>query len=211
MNKLLKRVQISQSHVTGVYSCIIGDLLESQISNMSLVYSIKILSKLTVSHITGGLFVNAAELINNLVNDILLSDVTFETNLRYAMAKALSTITKQLSYTAVNYQNQLIQFILDLVDPKETNVPKLHTVLLSLGYISLSKNLPVQFQIDCIELARQHLFFKVPKGTILIGSQIRDSACFLIWSIVRNLKHAGPTLAEVFADLLQMFILTNCC
>lgn len=206
VNKLLKRVQISQSHVTGVYSCIIGDLLESQISNMSLVYSIKILSKLTVSHITGGLFVNAAELINNLVNDILLSDVTFETNLRYAMAKALSTITKQLSYTAVNYQNQLIQFILDLVDPKETNVPKLHTVLLSLGYISLSKNLPVQFQIDCIELARQHLFFKVPKGTILIGSQIRDSACFLIWSIVRNLKHAGPTLAEVFADLLQMLV-----
>lgn len=204
VNKLLKRVELSQVQITGVYSCIMGDILESHISNMSLIFSIKILSKLTVNHIKRGLFIDVAEVINNLINDILLSDITFETNLRYTMAKAISTIVEQLSYTAVNYQNQLIQFILGLVNTEETNVPKLHTILLTLGYISLSKNLPMQFQSECIQLASRYLFFKVFKGTITIGSQVRDSACFLIWSVVRNLKRSLPILANVFVNLLQM-------
>ncbi|KAI5970384.1 hypothetical protein CANMA_000547 [Candida margitis] len=206
VNKLLKRVELSPLEITGLYSCIMGDILESKNSNMSLVYSIKILSKLAVNYIKRAQFQGVAEVINNLINDILLSDITFETNLRYAIAKAMSTIVEQLSFTAVNYQNQLIRFIPDLIDREETNVPKLHTILLSLGYISLSKNLPAMYEMDCIALASRCLFFKVPKGTVLIGSQIRDSACFLIWSVVRNMKHSSSNLVNTFVDLLKVLV-----
>lgn len=206
INKLLKRVELSQVQITGIQSCINGDFLESHTSNMSLIYSIKILCKLAVSYIKRGLFVNVATLVNNLINDILLSEVTFETNLRYAMAKALSTIVAQLSYTAVNYHNQLIEFIINLIDSNETNVPKLHTVLLTLGYVALSKNLPVQFQANCIELASKYLFFKISKGTIVIGNQVRDSSCFLIWAVVRNLKQSTAVISNVFVDLLKVLV-----
>ncbi|KAI5958346.1 hypothetical protein KGF57_002702 [Candida theae] len=206
VNKLLKRVELSQEQTKGVYSCIIGDILVSQISNSSLIYSIKVLCKIAVNYIKHGLFENVAEVINNLINDILLSDVTFETNLRYAMAKAMAAIVAQLSFAATNYQSQLVQFIVDLINTDETNVPKIHTTLLTLGYVSLSKNLPMPYQTSCIQLASRFLFFRIPKGTVSIGNQVRDSACFLIWSIVRNLKHSSPLISTVLVNLLQMLV-----
>ena len=57
-------------------------------------------------------------------------------NLRYCIAKALSNIVDKLSNYAINYQQQLIEFILSNLDiTDDVSISKNHTILLTLGYL----------------------------------------------------------------------------
>ncbi|KAI3405610.2 hypothetical protein KGF56_001628 [Candida oxycetoniae] len=211
INKILKRTQLKQLQLNNVYNCIIVDILEFNVSNLNVLYMIKILSKLGSTCIQQNNYNMASQIINNLINDILLGDViTFDTNLRYAMAKAITCIITQLSNQAINYQEQLIQFLIKLVDTEmsddEVNIPKTHTMLLTLGYISLSKKNLQTYEKDCLKIATRFLFFNVKRGTLRLGSQIRDSSCFLIWAIVRNKKTGIEGIRRAFVDLLKVLV-----
>ncbi|KAI5953497.1 hypothetical protein KGF54_002869 [Candida jiufengensis] len=207
INQILKRKSIK---LEVIYKFIVHDVLESNFSNMTLNYFIKILSKLANNFIQLKNFTQTCQIINVLLNDILPTDaIPFDINLRYCMAKSVSSIVVQLSYVAVNYQHQLIEFILSLLSSNDSNlynIPKIQTTLLTLGYIALSKKLPIEFYDDCLNLATSFLFFKVQNGVITLGNQIRDSSCFLIWSIVKNMKNFSSILEIVFIDLLKALV-----
>lgn len=221
LNKILKRAQLKHSDMEVIYNCILNDLLLIEISSLNALYMIKILGKMGKRYIQSFEYGTVADIINTLVNEILLSERTitgFDTNLRYGMAKALCTLVSQLSFQAINYQSQVIEFIFDLItvhaSNEEINFPVTHTALLTLGYIALLNKLPEKFVDQSLEIARRFLFYKVNRGTVVIGSQIRDSSCFLIWAIVRNLRqipqqNGKSTVAKVFEDLLVVLIFDN--
>ncbi|CAK9438025.1 uncharacterized protein LODBEIA_P23790 [Lodderomyces beijingensis] len=217
INKLLKRTDLIDAYLQSLLDCITGDILSS-LPSLNTVYVTKILSKLATTCIRRHDYEMGSRIINLIFNNILLGDVvTLDTNSRYAVAKALTGIVGQLATVAVNYQNQLVSFVISAIDSEldsdmemeNVNIPKTQILLLSLGFMALQKKLPQIYKEECLAIARRFLFFKVRKGTFVIGTQLRDAACFLIWAILRNLRNlktCPPVMKFVFTDLIKVLV-----
>lgn len=211
INKILKlRIQLSSQQLSKIQQCITNDiLLKSSPSNLKLLFLIKILSKISINYIQKGEFDMVASIINILINDILLEISSLEFNLRYNMAKSLSRIVASLSEPAINYKKQLIDFIfanLYEVDD-EMSIAKNHTILLTFGYLSLNKVILEEYIPRLIDIFHKSVFLQIKNQRVDLGSCIRDSSCFIMWSIVKNnRKMTSDQLALIFNDLLKVLV-----
>lgn len=226
INKILKRcpLETCNKYLSIVYDLVKIDLLnlryqqqsnKHDLNNLNILYMIKILSKISSIYTKQGNYTLISIIIDQLLNDIMnLMINKFDTTLRYAMAKALSTLNHQLSLHAVNYQEQLIvhlikylqiqdleityspytdsisefnQFIDITIDSDEISIPKYHTVLLFLGYSCLNRSIHKHLVPTILSIVHKTLFIEQRRLNTVLGSQLRDSSCFILWAICRIL------------------------
>lgn len=238
INKILKRcpLQDMEHHLAFLNSIIEQDLqilryFNSNFTNLNILFLIKILSKLSQIFIIKGDFYHVSKFINHLIHDIMNFILDqFVTSLRYAMAKALSSICLNLKFHATNYLSQLIDYLLRqletsnpltnefleiVIETNRINIPKYHTILLFIGYISLNKTIPILFLPKVLSIVHQTLFIEQKRFNYTIGSQLRDSSCFIVWSLCRLIKRADfkillfehPGMMEtMFLDLVFVTI-----
>lgn len=192
----------------------------NELNNLNVLYIIKVLNKLAKFYLqlpATGKYYQVSSIVNNLFHDVMSIMLDrFDTNLRYAMAKNVSSICSQLTLEAMNYQEQLIQYLIEQLEipnimitysPYEKSisnsnrfhvdlaitsdkisVPKYHTVLLFFAYVSLKKSLPYHLILPILSIVHKTLFIQQKRATSVLGSQLRDSSCFIIWSLCRMIK-----------------------
>jgi hypothetical protein len=225
-NKILKRCPIEKctKYVSLIYDLIKIDLInlryqqennKHDLSNLNILYMIKILSKISTIYMKQGNYILISKIIDQLLNDIMnLMINKFDTKLRYAMAKALSILNQDLSLHAVNYQEQLITYLIDhlqipdlkisyspyiysdsvtnnfmeiTIESDEISIPKYHTILLFLGYSCLNRSIPKHLVPTILSIVNKTLFIEQRRLHTVLGSQLRDSSCFILWAICRLL------------------------
>ncbi|ABN66233.2 predicted protein [Scheffersomyces stipitis CBS 6054] len=236
INKILKRPEsdLYEPYLPLIYELVCIDLLAlrqapDSVNNLNITYLIKILSKLSKFYIHRDNYDMVAAVINNLLHDIM--DVLinkFDTNNRYAMAKALGHLSLSLSHPAINYQHQLIIHLIKQLElplqmdtfssQMEINsdnifIPKYHTILLFLGYIALNKSMPLEFVNVVLTIVHKTLFIRQYRLTSVVGTQLRDTSCFVIWAISRMLKpanlvpkDASKMMETIFVDLVKVSV-----
>lgn len=188
-------------------------------------------------------FQKIANYINILLYDIMLPlKHRFDTSLRYPMAKTLAFICAQLSHLAINYKEQLVLHLIDRLNLKnlkilyspfekselpyncfqdslvletdEVIIPRYHTVLLFLGYLILQGTFPVHLLPIVLSITHQTLFLQQKRFMSNLGSQLRDSTCFILWAFCR-MKDSGfrvrfledsLMIETVFFDLLDAIV-----
>ncbi|KAK6455159.1 uncharacterized protein RJT20DRAFT_55174 [Scheffersomyces xylosifermentans] len=211
INKILKRpeIEMTEPYIDLIYELISIDLLRlreapESVNNLNITYFIKVLGKLSNFYIRMENYSKVEAIFNNLLHDIMNLLVNkFDTTIRYAMAKSLSGMNHNLSQPAVNYQHQLIVHLigqLDLeldmncfssevtVNSDNVLISKYHTILLFFGYIALNKSLPLDLIPVILSIVHKTLFIRQRRLTSILGSQLRDTSCFVVWAISRMLK-----------------------
>lgn len=191
----------------------------SRLTNLNVLYMIKILTKLSKFYMLRGDFGRVADIINNLLNDIMGPFLNlFDSSLRYGMAKNLANLVKNLGLYAVNFKEQLLLYILELLSIKNLPVPFLehigpignnvfsaelnivaddisltryHTVLLFIAFAALNKSLPICFIPLVLSIIHKTLFTSQRRMSTSFGNQIRDSSCFIVWAVARSLDEAS--------------------
>lgn len=241
INKILKRVSIEEELDT-IYMMLSTDLVNlrfqqenntSELNNLNVLYVIKILSHLSTIYIKSEQYDKVTSIINNLMNDIFkIMTNKFDTSLRYALAKAMSLLTKRLSEVAENYQEQLILYMIGeleipniwkgnadnengsttlssfnlhlTIDNGKISIPKYHTILLYLGYICLNKSLTPRLIPTVLSITHKTLFIEQQRLSAILGGQVRDSSCFILWALCRMIDQSH------FEKLLKIdFIMEN--
>ncbi|CUM62737.1 uncharacterized protein PRCAT00000294001 [Priceomyces carsonii] len=196
-------------------------MTDLSINNFSTFYMIKILGKLAVIYSKESNFVKVSAIINDLIHNVMnCLQHRIDTKLRYALAKSLNHIVTSLSIYAVNYQDQVMEYLfkqlyieqpflfhnganlnefnIDLNIPfKDTSISKVHIILLFLGYLSLEKVLPNRFFPLVISITHETLFFEESQMMMSLATQIRDASCFVLWSLIRLMN------SQSFDDLIQ--------
>lgn len=232
INKLMKRCsfEVMYKYLVIIHKeVILIDLINirtqeesctNELNNLNVLYIIKILNKLAKFYLQlpeTGKYCQVSSIVNNLFHDVMSIMLDrFDTNLRYAMAKNLSSICSQLTHKAMNYQEQLIQYLIEQLEIPNTiityspyekstcnsnrfhadlaitsdtiSIPKYHTVLLFFAYVSLKKSLPYHLILPILSIVHKTLFIQQKRATSFLGSQLRDSSCFIIWSLCRMIK-----------------------
>ncbi|CAK7909796.1 hypothetical protein CAAN1_13S01838 [[Candida] anglica] len=247
INKILKRIDGSSNND---YYLVVRDILDhdfaivqsdcqdqSDFTNMNVLYLIKLSQRWCLYELSCLQYLPVADNINQLFQRILFplsSAGKLDTSLRYALAKTLSNICTHLSTTAVNYQDQIINYILNDLEisnlqmdspndsvfdpdldirPDYVSTSHYHTVLLFLGYLTLKKSLPTSYIPVVLSIIHKTLFFSQKLLTVTLGSQIRDSSCFVLWAISRSIPaREFPKIVDSFTsqtilyDLFQVAI-----
>lgn len=236
VNKLFKTCpQLLSPWISRIYTHIIQlELMRmkmGKLNNLNILFVVKVSSKLAQVFVDDGDYNMIEQIINNLVNDVLLFyNNKIETTLRYALAKGLGHIAKKLAPVA-NYQQQMIEFLIDQlalevddftgpfrdldVDLSRVSATSCHTVLLFLGYTALYKVLPLCLYPTIFSIIHKTLFVPKILSNANISSQIKDSSCFVLWAMVRDMNTStylemetqNPTLFPLlFMDLLEVSI-----
>lgn len=232
INKLMKRCsfEVMRRYLDTIHKeVILVDLVNlrtqeessmNELNNLNILYIIKILNKLTKFYLhlpESGKFLQTSNIVNILLHDVMgIMLDRFDTNLRYAMAKNLSNICSQLSVQAMNYQEQLVKYLIEQLEIPDIEVPyspyeksisgsnrfqadltinsdsisisKYHTILLFFAYVSLKKSLPYHLILLILSIVHKTLFIQQKRVTSVLGTQVRDSSCFIIWSLCRMIK-----------------------
>lgn len=261
INKILKK--ISNDEVNKYVDYIYHELIEvdlinlriqfeehlkyPKLTNLNILYMIKVLGKLGNIYLQSKKYEMVSTIVNNLLNDIMNPMLDrFDTTLRYALAKTMSNLNSKLSSQAVNYQEQLILYMIDQLDisnlsvncsPSKTfefqanqfnpnllvlfdeiSISKYHTTLLFLGYITLNHALPTHLVPVVLSIVHRTLFIVQKRVSTTLGNQLRDSSCFVIWSLCRTLdksnfkilQKANPNMMQsTLFDLIKVIIFDN--
>lgn len=251
INKLLKRCPLDAvaNNLEQIHKEVITyDLIslrtqnetgDFQLNNLNVLYIIKITSKLMKCYLQlprPSKFLDVTNLVNNLIHDVMYVMINkFDTNLRYAMAKAFSTLSSELSVHAMNYQEQLILYLIDQlditnihiayspyesqvnnknkfqmdlkIDSDQVSIAKYHTILLFFAYISFKKSLPIHLVLPILSIVHKTLFIQQKRVTSVLGTQLRDSSCFVLWSLCRMIKlNAFETLQDENNDMMEIIL-----
>lgn len=217
INKLLK-IKNMDEHIDGISDFIKFDMVDMRtrkMNTLNILLMIKILGKIGEKHVIDDKFKALENILNNLVNDFMMYlNESFETPLRYALAKSLSRITTKLS-NIPNYQEQNILYLLSKIDIKLStfkeieidadtiSIPKYHTILLYIGYVSLNKSLPTSLVPTVLSIVHKTLFVQ---QNINATNQLKDTSCFIIWSILRMV---GKKFEELNENLMFNIILND--
>lgn len=224
LNKILKRsdtLLISQylEIIIGLVRKDLSDLrIQSQknhiiLNSLNATYLTKVSSKLTDFYLDSHLYAKVSDFVNFCNEIINLMGNNFDSKLRFTIAKSLSNVCSNLGRSAINYQEQLIIYIvaqleingldfkyLSYVQPNgdcckfnpnvilhydEVQISKFHTVLLFLGYTCLHKTLPKHLIPSVLSMVHVLLFFERKSMNSALGNQIKDSSCFIIWAMCR--------------------------
>lgn len=217
------------------------NLRSGNINNLNLLFIIKILGRLGDQFMIIKDYFQLQEIIDNLVNGIVnYLHETLEINLRYAIAKSLSKLCGNLGLHAINYQHQLTIYLINQLDlpltiPTVTDyrtpnvsmfqsinidfdtisIAKYHTVLLFLGYLALNRTLPVHMIPVVLSIVHETLFTTQRIFNLNLGNQLKDSSCFIVWSLLRMIKNdqyqllqkSNPNMFnQIFVDLIEVTI-----
>lgn len=225
LNKIMKRsstfdkyYRIVEHILATDYNVLAVKDNKTNFTNMNILYIIKLSDRLCSNYYLEKLkYEMVANTINNLFRRVLLAPVLqnkFDVNLRYAFARALSNICYSLDKYAINYQDQLVQFVLEefeipnlqtsnklfqhdlFINPDYISISKYHTLLLTMGHLLLRKCLPTQFIPILLSIVHKTLFFSQRRLTVTVGTAVRDSSCFILWAICRSVQ------LETFAQIL---------
>lgn len=204
-----------------------------QLSFVHVLYLIKVISKLARYYVQKNNFEKVSDIVNCVLIDIMDGmGAKFDTKLRECTAKNMTKIATHLLPTALNYSSQLSWFMVDqlniavfpkdhryhqhlTIDSSNVRVDKYHTVLLFLGFSTLSKNISVGFMPSILSIVHQTLFISESTFLHVKGTQIRDASCFCLWALFKKLNfdgytqvsHANPAMMlTVFTDILKVII-----
>ena len=203
-------------------------------NGLRLLYFVKLLTRIAQSFLSCGRYQDVSKIITIQVQQIMGLSSSFDTKLRYSTAKALASISRSLLSKAVNYHDQLIQFLFKQfttnsliqmvsqsftrtieVDEAVTAIHRIHTLLLFFGLIAMNKSLPIDTIPLVLSVVHKYLFFESYLGSSELGLPVRDASCFVLWAIIRLLT---PELAQkletknpqmfltIFQDVLKVSI-----
>ncbi|OWB66254.1 hypothetical protein B5S33_g3618 [[Candida] boidinii] len=197
--------------------------LKTSKSTMVIGMCIKNLGKLGVIFLEIGDYDSVEDIIEILIHFVGAND----TSIRYYVSKQLSKIGKRLPLdmkediflclikelnipNIPNLHDEFTNFssiiLLDLqVDYEDINIETYHGVLTCLGEFSRMKLLSLPFVFFSISLIHKTLFLQQHKLTHSVGSQIRDSSCFVAWAISKRYRQDELPLTcwlQLFKDLM---------
>lgn len=243
INKLLKNCSRINDFVLGIYYIVIQDeLIRLKVvntNNMNLLYVMKILCKLGVNSIKLKNYKMGQCIFNDLIDIKKHYSQSLETTLRYCLAKSLCKMSSSLR-NVVNYHHQVIVYLLEQLDvqlavlsiedytkPKinqfidllinfdQVSVFKFHTIILYFGYLLLHKSLPLYFYPTILSIIHKSLFIRQHRVTLNLTNQIKDSSCFVLWSMTRSLNNdtyeilsqGNPGMfSQILVDLIEVTI-----
>lgn len=140
------------------------------------------------------------ELIGILLDGLCDSD----TIVRWSAAKGIGRITMCLSN---EYCNDIIQSIIDLLKPYNSDCIW-HGCMLSIGELARrGLLLPDKLRI-IVPLTLNGLVYDIRNGQYSIGSNVRDSACYVIWAFARAYQPIimSPYVASIANHLLPVAV-----
>ncbi|CAH2353342.1 hypothetical protein CLIB1423_10S02806 [[Candida] railenensis] len=241
LNKIMKRsstfdkyFEIVEDILAADYDILAVKDNKANFTNMNILYIIKLSDRLCSKYYLENMkYEMVANTINSLFRRVLLAPVLqnkFDVNLRYAFARALSNICYSLDKYAMNYQDQLVHFVLEefdipnlqmakmlfqhdlFISPDYISISKYHTLLLTMGHLSLRKCLPTRFIPTLLSIVHKTLFFSQRRLTVTVGTAIRDSSCFILWAICRSvqLETFAQILAKSTIDTILLDIINVC-
>lgn len=163
-------------------------------------------------------YLTIENILNTLYHDIFLSNISnIDTVLREELAKAISKICVSLDETAQNYKDQLIFYLMSqlydlepfsekesvlkekaltanlsselfVINADKVSWNKCHMILLVLGYVSLLKSFPRKYIPLLLTILHNTIYFTKKHTNSSLGTQVRDSSCFVLWALVRSLE-----------------------
>ncbi|KAM9939157.1 hypothetical protein OXX80_001348 [Metschnikowia pulcherrima] len=198
-----------------------------KLNTFNALYLLKVSAKVSQFFISKGNYELVAGLINQ-TNDLMhhMGD-RFDNSLRECMAKNLANTVSFLATKAVNYADQVIEYMLEQLHFGEDDqisqisgytgdlhicsahlsVPRYHTVLLFMGFLALKKALPEKFIPILFSITHQTCFVSQRNYSFVQTSQIRDASCFCLWAACRFLsKHQFAQLKKEYSKLVPTFL-----
>lgn len=213
-NQILKRASSSEASMFAqeVYHDVVLYELSrivvhgvKETSTLNVRYLFKVSSKIIRFYINSAQWDIVADAIDSLVYIASSLGDRMDTSLRESLAKSLSRMVAYLSSKTDNYASQLIDYVLDhindnvddkaykprlKVEVSAQSVPIHHTVLLFMGFLSMTKALPSTYIPRYLSIVHQTSFISYQSTGIFQSSQLRDASCFCMWSLVKSLKKA---------------------
>ncbi|CAN3367844.1 hypothetical protein DICA4_F09714 [Diutina catenulata] len=211
VNRILKRADRSFIPLDVIEEFIATDLGHLRFdpqgfSNLSVLYLLKVIGNTSLMNVGTDYKGVAAKVTHTLeVMDLLLD--RFDANLRYAAAKSLAKITAALGRVARNYQYQLVSHILTLDSFDPPYIPRAHTILLYLGYLSLQRSVPLESIPAILKVVRPMLFYEQHTITTTVGTQLRDSSCFVLWGLCRQLGQGQQDWYPLLVDTILVAVM----
>ena len=104
-----------------------------------------------------------------------------DTGVRWNSAKGIGRITGRLSK---DFGDQIVQQILDIFDDSE-NDSAWHGGCLALAELC-RRGLLLPARLDSVvPILEKALLLDINRGNHTVGSHVRDSACYVVWSFAR--------------------------
>ncbi|KAH7637282.1 hypothetical protein HUG17_7488 [Dermatophagoides farinae] len=141
----------------------------------------------------------------NLIQLMLQNLVYKSTPVRFSSAKYLSTISSRLP---AEYSEQIVQHILQYCHSNSED-HYWHGSCMALaefvrrGLVSIDSMMP-----DIIRIVDDALFYEQIKGSFVSGSNVRDAACYICWSMAR--AYDGKSIAQFVAHLAPILLNVVC-
>ncbi|OWB62489.1 hypothetical protein B5S29_g3420 [[Candida] boidinii] len=197
--------------------------LKTSKSTMVIGMCIKNLGKLGLIFLEIEDYDSVEDIIDILIHFVGVKD----TSIRYYVSKQLSKIGKRLPLDMREdillclikeldipnipkvhdeFTNFSSTILLDFqVDNENINIEMYHGVLTCLGEFSRMKLLSLPFVFFSISLLHKTLFLQQHKLTFSVGSQIRDSSCFVAWALSKRYRQDELSFTcwlQLFKDLM---------
>jgi hypothetical protein len=177
------------------------DLVKVDTSTLSKKLILKIKTRLVC------LLPGRVHLIEEVIENALQSLSEKDTVIRWSAAKSLGSMCNRLE---IEERIQLIHILLPEGEFHLLHPDQLHG--LALSFAELLRN-----GVDCSQIAQKLtsftifcLSFELSKGTYAIGSQVRDSACYICWAWIRYsgsfIKNNPDLIGRLSCGLLAMSI-----
>ncbi|KAJ2516371.1 hypothetical protein H4217_004630, partial [Coemansia sp. RSA 1939] len=131
----------------------------------------------------------------------------FDTIVRWSAAKGIARIAERLPRVLAQEIVSAVVSILGeqtledadgKVDVSMTSEFSWHGALMSLAELSRRSLLPAQMLREAIPWIVRGLTYEIQRGNYSVGSNVRDAACYVMWSFARI---TNPLCKAVFADM----------
>lgn len=184
-------------------------------NSLNVRYLIKTATKIAVIYTADSQYDELAGVFNLLISLLKSLGDGLDASLRETLSKNMAKIVSQVSFKAVNYASQMIDFVLRQlrlpledaaeleIRTTEVSVPRYHVVLSFVGFLALTKSLPLHTVPTVLKLCHKTCFIS-SRDYFVQGSHIRDASCFCLWALFRQLRGSEYiTLSAVSPDIFQ--------